>query len=142
MTPTLAGRIQTRIFLVVVVGIPWTLIIGPPLAAAAGVSAGDMYAIGFTALLWVAVAGIGWDLLYQALQQLRWEKDWPTLFGLVTVVNEGLVVFLLLLAGFGSVPVGAFVALFLTTWLLIWLVANGPMRVVFLRWRYRGGRLG
>ena len=26
-------------------------------------------------------------------------------------------------------------------WFVVWLVANGPMRVPFLRWRFRGGRL-
>ena len=30
---------------------------------------------------------------------------------------------------------------FITTWLVIWLVVNGPMRVPFIRWRFNGGRL-
>lgn len=145
LTPTLAGRIQTRLFLVVVIGIPWTIIAAPPIAAASGVSVGDMYAVGFAALLWVGVIGIGWELVYHALQQLRWEKDWPTFFGLVTGLPEGLLILLLLAAGapadLGPIPVFPYIALFGTTWVLIWLVANGPMRLVFIRWRYRGGRL-
>ena len=38
-------------------------------------------------------------------------------------------------------PTGVFLVQFLTTWLLVWLVANGPMRVPFVHWRFRGGRL-
>ena len=35
----------------------------------------------------------------------------------------------------------AFAVHFGAVWLAVWLVANGPMRVPFLRWRFRGGRL-
>ena len=75
-----------------------------------------------------------------------WEKDWPTGFALLTVINEGLLVWLLLylqvVPGIdGPVPTGAFVILFLSTWILAWLMASGPMRVPFIHWRFRGGRL-
>lgn len=146
MTPTLFGRIQTRLFLVATVGVVWILIVGPivrPLTDDAGL--GDVYSLGLAALVLVAVVGIVWELAYHGLQQLRWEKDWPTLFGLLTGINEGIVVYLLLDAGLpwdvGEVPGTAYVVMFATTWVLIWLAANGPMRVVNLRWRFRGGRL-
>lgn len=141
MTPTLVGRIQTRIFLVLVIGIPWTLLIGPVLPRPEGASLGDLYEVLLTAVIVVAVAGIAWELLYQWLQQYRWEKDWPTLFGLITGVPEGISTYLILLAFGFDVDTGAFLIQFITLWLLVWLVANGPMRVVFLRWRFRGGRL-
>ena len=64
---------------------------------------------------------------------------------MLTGITEGIVVYLLLSAGIpwdvGDVPVDAFLVHFITTWIVIWLVANGPMRVVFIRWRYRGGQL-
>ncbi len=146
MTPTLFGRIQTRLFLVVTVGVVWTLLIGPLLVTLVdGADLGDVYRLAFGALVLVAVVGIGWELLYHALQQFRWEKDWPTLFGLVTGLPEAIVVYLLLRQdlpwSLGSVPVDAFTVHFASTWIVIWLTANGPMRVVFLRWRFRGGRL-
>ena len=146
MTPTLLGRIQTRLFLLATVGVVWTLIIGPFLKLFMDESTlGDVYRLAFGALVLVAVVGIGWELLYHGLQQFRWEKDWPTLFGLLTGINEGIVVALLLGAGLpwdvGEVPMTAFTIHFATTWILVWLVANGPMRVVSLRWRFRGGRL-
>ena len=41
-----------------------------------------------------------------------------------------------------TVPPGwAFATHFAVVWVVVWLVANGPMRVPFLRWRFRGGRL-
>ncbi len=147
MTPTLSGRIQTRLFLVATVAALWTLLIGPALVPLAGdgASISDVYRLAFGALVLVAVVGIVWELLYHLVQQYRWEKDWPTLFGLVTGLPEGIVVLALLSAGLpwdvGDVPTGAFILHFATTWLVIWLVANGPMRVLFIRWRFRGGQL-
>jgi hypothetical protein len=38
-------------------------------------------------------------------------------------------------------PLAAYAAHFGSVWLSVWLVANGPMRVPFLRWRLQGGRL-
>ena len=34
----------------------------------------------------------------------------------------------------------AFLIQFILVWLAVWLVANGPMRVPFIRWRFHGGR--
>lgn len=142
MTPTLFGRIQTRIFLVAVIGSIWTLII-TPLLPGEGVD----YAMTFAILLVVGVAGVLWEFVYHGLQQFRWEKDWPTILGLVTGINEGVLVWFLVDAGVapgiagGSVPLSTFLWHFATTWLVIFLYVNGPMRVPFLRWRFRGGRL-
>jgi len=142
--PTLGGRIQTRLALLAVVGGLVTLIIGPFLPGSAPLSA--VYRNNFLILITVAVLGIGWECVYQFLMQWRWEKDWPTLFGLATLVPEGLLVWLLLRAGAiggikGKVPPDAFVTDFLAVWISVWLVANGPMRVPFIRWRFHGGRL-
>lgn len=141
MTPTLAGRIQTRIFLLVVIGVPWTLLIGWALPRPPGATVGDAYRVLLAAVAVVIVVGILWELVYHGIQQYRWERDWPTLFGLVTIVNEGITTYLVLrLLGF-DVDVAAFLIQFITLWLLVWLAANGPMRVVFIRWRFRGGRI-
>jgi hypothetical protein len=143
--PTLGGRIQTRLILLAVIGGLVTLIIGPVLPVSAPL--GTVYKYNFIILAAVAVIGIAWEFLYHFLMQWRWEKDWPTLFGLLTAVNEGLLVWLLLRAGAipgipaGAVPTDAFVIDFLAVWISVWLVANGPMRVPFIRWRFHGGRL-
>lgn len=144
MVPTLLGRVQTRLFLLAVIGGALTALITPvlPLTGPAGLR----YQATFIVLASVAIVGIGWELVYHVLMQWRWEKDWPTLFGLVTLVPEGLAIWALahwqILPGLpGPVPTGAFVIHFVVVWLAVWLVANGPMRVPFIHWRFRGGRL-
>ena len=144
MLPTLAGRIQTRVALLAVIGGLVTALICPVLPVSAPLA--DRYQNGFAVLAAVAVLGVGWEFLYHFLMQWRWEKDWPTLFGLVTLAPEGLLLWLLLGAGVvpgitGTVTAPAFAVQFLAVWLAVWLVANGPMRVPFIRWRFRGGRL-
>ncbi len=142
MLPTLNGRIQTRIFLLAVVGSIWTLLVTPVLPT--GASLGASYGATFSVLLVVLVLGVLWELLYHGIQQFRWEKDWPTLFGLLTAVPEGLLVWFLFAGGalwIDSLSGPAFVIHFVSTWLIVWLVANGPMRVPFIHWRINGGRL-
>ncbi|TKV61492.1 hypothetical protein FDO65_07940 [Nakamurella flava] len=144
MVPTLYGRIQTRIVLTAIIGGLWTLLITPILPT--GAPLGASYRATFLVLAWVIVLGIAWEFLYHFLQQFRWEKDWPTLFGLLTAINEGVVLWLLVKAGVlpglsAGVPFSAFLIQFLTTWVVVWLWANGPMRIFFPHWRFRGGRL-
>ncbi len=140
MLPTLNGRIQTRIFMLATLGALITLVLTPVLP-------GDPdYQTTFIILATVLVLGIGWELIYHVIQQFRWEKDWPTLFGFITCVNEGALVWLLLelevVPGIdGEVPLSAFLIDFLVIWMAIWIAVNGPMRVPFIRWRFFGGRL-
>jgi hypothetical protein len=143
VVPTLYGRIQTRIVLTAVIGGLWTLLIG--LVLPTGLPLGQTYRAAFLVLITVLVVGIVWEFVYHALQQFRWEKDWPTLFGFVLFVPEGIVVWALVSGGLvpglpDGVPFGAFLLQFLTTWLVIWLVSNGPVQIFFPRWRFRGGR--
>ncbi len=143
MVPTLAGRIQTRIFTLVVVGSIWLLIITPALPQDAPLN--EMYQATFLVLGMVIVLGIGWEFIYHGLQQFRWEKDWPALFGLLTGINEGILVWVLLawvIPDSLVKPNGAsFVIAFATVWLVVWMFVNGPMRVPFIHWRFRGGRI-
>jgi hypothetical protein len=144
MVPTFNGRIQTRIFLLGVIGSLWTLVITPALPPA-GASLSDKYRATFTVLAVVIVVGLLWECLYHLLQQFRWEKDWPALFGLLTGINEGIVAWLIVsnvdLPGDPTIDGTAFVIHFSSVWLVCWMFVNGPMRVPFLRWRFRGGRL-
>lgn len=140
MTPTLIGRIQSRLVVVLLVGLVWTILITPFLPAG-GAPLGSVYGMTFRAVIYTAVVGaIIWEPLYHWIQQYRWEKDWPTGLGLITAIPEGVVV-LAMLQNSGPVPGGAFVIHFATTWLLVWFVVNGPIRALLPRWRFRGGRL-
>jgi hypothetical protein len=144
MVPTLSGRIQTRIFLLATVGVLVTALITPVLPVDA--SLGTKYRTTFLVLAAVCVVGVVWELIYHFLMQFRWEKDWPSGFGLLTAINEGLVIWLLLRAGAipgidTAPPTSAFLIQFVLVWVAVWLVANGPMRVPFIRWRFHGGRM-
>lgn len=138
MIPTLAGRVQTRLFVLATVGAVLTALV----TAVLPMSFADAYLV----LLAVAVVGVGWELLYHLLMQFRWDKDWPTLFGLLTAVPEGLLMWVLLDLGLvpgvgGPVASWAFAIMFGVVWLGQWSFVNGPMRVLFVQWRLRGGRL-
>lgn len=140
MTPTFIGRIQTRLLLLATVGVAWT-ILSSPFLPTGDASLGEVYTATFRSLAIVALMGaMIWEPLYHGLQQLRWEKDWPTGIGLVTGLTEGVITYLVL-ASTMSVSGAAFFIHFLTTWVLVWASVHGPLRVVLLRWRYRGGRV-
>ena len=142
MTPTIGGRLQTRIFLIAVIGSLWTAAIGPFLPRPEGASLGDIYAATFQVLAIVGVIGLAWEVLYHALQQLRWEKDWPTFFGFLEGIPEGVAAWFLAQALVTpEPPLSTFLVHFITTWIVTWLWANGPMRVLFIRWRFIGGRI-
>ncbi|GGS55909.1 hypothetical protein GCM10010156_13070 [Planobispora rosea] len=144
MVPTLIGRIQTRLFLLATVGVVMTLLV-MPLVPGTGAPLGDRYVTGLLVLVAVGALGIGWELLYHFLMQFRWEKDWPTSFGLLTLVPEGLLLYFLLRSGavdfIDPISPATFWTHFTVVWVSMWLVANGPMRVPFIRWRFRGGRI-
>jgi hypothetical protein len=152
MLPTLNGRIQSRIFFLATIGSFWTFIMASILPAN-GASHSIRYQDAFVVLLWTTIFGIGWECVYHFLMQWRWEKDWPTFFGLITLVNEGLLVYFLAdrgdlpgiygrgFADSGLVPAHFFWPLFIVVWIMVWLWVNGPMRVFNIHWRFFGGRL-
>lgn len=145
MTPTLWGRWQTRFLLLGTVGGLVTLIFG------------YIFANFVTPLLllgYVLGVGFGWDILYNYLQMFRWDRDWPPPFQLAAGIGEGVFLWLLVKAtffwqilGWNSLPglnpaqitVGMFVAHYATVWLTTFLASQGPLRVIFPRWRFRGG---
>ena len=59
----------------------------------------DKYAAMFGVLLIVGVVGVAWELLYHLLQQWRWDKDWPTLLGLLLGIPEGALAFVVARSG-------------------------------------------
>jgi hypothetical protein len=143
MVPTLPGRIQTRIFLLATAGVIVTAWLTPLLPLPGPLSAS--YKITYIILASVLVVGIVWELLYHLLMQWRWEKDWPSLFGLVTGVPEGVLIWILLatraVPGISKTPpLPVYLIDFIVVWLCVWLVSQGPLRVPFIRWRFLGGR--
>jgi len=146
MIPTLLGRWQTRLFLLGTAGVLLTFGFGFLFRD---------FATPFALLGYVLLFGFGWDIGYNALQSLRWDRDWPPLF----FVGGGLLEALLLwglvkaqvlwaalgLAGLPGVAPGLTLAQFAahygTVFIVTLLLMLGPMKVIFLKWRFRGGQL-
>lgn len=139
MTPTLYGRWQTRLFLLSTVGLflSWLYALG-----LFGTEPGDSY---YWVLLYVAVLGLGWDILYNYLQKFLWDHDWPGVLQLGSAILEGIV--LTLLININVLPhlssdhfdVIAFVKHYGSVWLGTYLSSWTLMRILFPRWRFRGG---
>jgi hypothetical protein len=142
VTPVLFGRIQTRLFLLATFGLVWTIILTPFLTLISSASLSQLYQATLLALVLTGVIGILWECLYHFLQQFRWEKDWPAIFILLESIPESFVVFFVLqkIVSFDVPPI-AFGLDFYTTWIVVFFAAHGPLRVPFIRWRYRGGRI-
>ena len=133
MTPTLSGRLQTRVALMVVVAVPLTLLLAllPGLTLVGGL---------LTVLIMTAL-GLGWELVYHALQQLRWDKDWPAIFALLAGVPEALALWGVLGLVGQRPSAGTFALHIGMVWMTIWAVQHGPLMVVAPAWRFHGARL-
>ncbi len=142
MTPTLMGRWQTRIFLLGTLGAIVTAIY------AIAYGEGEFWDQTFWEVLgYVALFGLGWDIVYIAIQQVKWDRDWPPFAQWLAGIWEGLVVYLVIenlgLPGIdkGSVPLDRFLLHYSSVFVVTWLWSQGPMRALFPLWRFHGGRI-
>jgi hypothetical protein len=83
MTFTLFGRWQIRVLLLATVGMLLTILM---VVRSSSSIAGQT----FLTLLYLALFGLGWDLVYHQLQRLRWDGDWNGLLQFGGAVWEGL----------------------------------------------------
>lgn len=141
MTPTLFGRWQTRLLLLATVGVLVTL---PFALGLVGPGSNSVY---FWVLAYIAIFGLGWDVLYSYIQKFRWDRDWPGAFQLLAGVWEA--VFVACGAKLGllplpvpkeQLPLGWFLAHYSVVWLAVYLTSQTLMRILFLRWRFHGGQ--
>lgn len=135
MTPTLIGRLQTRLVLAAVVGLPIALLVA---ALLDGVTArGAMAALGVITLL-----GLAWEGIYHVVQQRRWDRDWPISLALATGVPEALIAWPVLKAvGAAPASLPSYLALFVAVWLAIWAAQQGPISIFLPHWRHHGARV-
>ena len=143
MTPILFGRWQTRIFLLATVGIlvslPFALgVWSPP-------PRGEFHSEFFWVVFYVGLFGIGWDILYNFLQQYMWDRDWPGVFQFFGAIAEG--IFLGVLIKFIGLPfltqtldLRWFIIHYTLVSVIAYLLAWVVMRLLFPRWRFRGGQ--
>ncbi|MEH2457416.1 hypothetical protein [Nostoc sp.] len=141
MTPTLFGRWQTRLLLLATIGV----LVSLPFAIGwIGFSANSLY---FWLLGYVAIFGLGWDVLYDYLQKSRWDRDWPAVYQLLAGIWELMFVFCgVKLFGFLPIPLpkeelspAAFLLHYSVVWLSVFISSQSLMRIIFPRWRFRGG---
>jgi hypothetical protein len=141
----LAGRWQTRTFLLAYLGLPITFIF---------CFLYDDFTTPLILLECVWLLGGLWDVLYHFLQRWRWDRDWPPLFFALGGLAEGVLLWGLVKATFLWQALGLltipgvdpgltltqFSAHYVTVWLVTFLVMLGPLKVLFLKWRFRGGQ--
>ena len=139
MTPTLFGRWQTRLLLLATVG---SLITLPFAFGIIGSGANSVY---FLVLVYIAIFGLVWDIIYNYLQKFRWDRDWPAVYQLIAGIWEG--IFLLLfksfklpLPGLEDLVISSFIFHYSLVWLGIFAASQSLMRILFPRWRFRGGQ--
>ncbi|WP_414577617.1 hypothetical protein [Anabaena sp. CCY 9402-a] len=142
MTPTLFGRWQTRLLLLSTVGV----LVSLPFAM--GLIGGPPDSIYFWILGYVAIFGLGWDVLYNYLQKFRWDRDWPAAYQLLAGIWELVFVFCgVKIFGFlpapipkDSIDLDAFVLHYSVVWLSVFIASQSIMRILFPRSRFRGGQ--
>lgn len=140
MTPTLIGRWQTRIFMFSTVGVLCSL---PFYLGVIGNHNSDP--VFFLILLYLGIFGLAWDLLYDFWQKFLWDHDWPGIFQFFTAIAEG--IFLATIVKTVGVPLiepqnfdlWLFVQHYVLVWVAIYLCSWVIMRLLFPRWRFRGG---
>lgn len=147
MIPTLAGRLQTRIFLFLFIGLPITLGFGY-------VQAGwqwDWPTIQIFVWFLCTITGLGLllDPVYIFAQTTRWDRDWPFAYQFFFSWAEFATVFFVARAGLiPFLPEAAFQSLgtalshFTLVFIPSFLALLGPLQVLFIRWRFKGGQLG
>ncbi|GAB4379313.1 MAG: hypothetical protein Kow00121_33210 [Elainellaceae cyanobacterium] len=135
MTPTLLGRWQTRILLFATVGL---------LVCLPFFFLNDRNPIFFVILAYLAGFGLGWDVLYNYFQQHRWDHDWPAALQLLAGIWEAIFFVALFklvpLPGVAQdMPIALFALHYSLVWLSIFVVSQSLMRIIFPRWRFKGG---
>lgn len=139
MTPTLFGRWQTRILLLATVGVFVTL---PFYLGIIGYGYNPVF---FWILGYVGLFGLFWDILYSYLQKFRWDRDWPGALQLIAGIWEAIFV----LCGVkvfglpkvtGDLPLIWFSIHYSLVWLSVYITSQTLMRILFPRWRFKGGQ--
>jgi hypothetical protein len=136
MTPTLFGRWQTRLLLLFTVGV----LVSIPFAI--GLIASSPGIVYFEILAYVAICGLAWDIIYDKLQKYRWDRDWPAIYQLFAGIWEMVFIWFVihLLPISEEVPPGIFLIHYSTVWIAVFTASQTLMRIIFPRWRFRGGQ--
>ncbi len=142
MTPTLKGRIQTRIALLLLIGLPVGFCFG----------LGMQRVTLALALLGLALLiGVLLDPFYAYLQARRWDGDWPPLLMLIAGCLEGSMIWLVLeviaagqmqpFSPFLAISARQFLLMYSTIWFVMFIANLGILNIFFPYRRFKGGKL-
>ena len=131
MTPTLTGRWQTRLLLMSTLGLLitaiWTIV---------SVS----FATIIYWLVWL-IAGLLLDIIYTRLQKLRWNRDWPPLLQILQgLLESAIIIAVFFVARFPVITLASTLAYIACMWLTMFIMTQGPMYILFPKWRFQGQR--
>lgn len=148
MTPTLLGRWQTRLWLMIFIGGFFTIVYWGILGTAGVIPANDFTL--FWVLAIVLFLGLIWDMPYMWVLRFRWDHDWPAIFQLFSGIWEWLVIWglgLLFFEAISFIQVGpgtwwVFHSHYWLVWLTTFVASQGFLRILNPRWRFRGGQFG
>jgi len=148
MTPVLLGRWETRLFLLGTFGALVTAIFYFTHDGGSGF---------WRVLFWIAAFGLAWDVLYIALQQFKWDRDWPPVFQWAAGAWEGIFLyFFIRWIGLDigvddlNIPKGAlngdvltdrFIPHYTAVFVVTWVWSQTLMRALFPMWKFHGGRI-
>lgn len=146
MTPTLLGRIQTRLLLFLFVGLPITAVFSLLWFE-------ELDARPFGVLVLILLIGLALDPLWIFVQRLRWDRDFPFAFQALAMWLEfGIALSLIsldvvpLLSEVDALPdeeaVWGTVIHFTLVFIASFLALLGLLQIFLVRWRYKGGELG
>ena len=155
MTPTLLGRIQTRILLFIVFGLPITLLFSIYLSDWVVPPTNVMP---FLVLATLLIVGLILDPVYIYLQRFRWDHDWPFAFQFFFSIIEFLIVLLIVWTDIlpylpasyivdtsGQLNWNAiltFTSHFLLVFIPSFISLLGFVQIFMVRWRFKGGEWG
>jgi hypothetical protein len=151
MTPTFAGRWQTRILLFLFIGLPITVLYAFWFEDGDWRRVVDSPFLVFLCTLFVV--GMILDPLYYWVMLFRWDRDWPFAFQFAVMIMEFLIV--VALVWFDLLPFLPSSVVFATDeshwWVLLhftivfipsFLALLAVFQVFMIRWRFKGGEWG
>ena len=123
MTPSLLGRIQTRLFLNIVVGLPIALFF----------SAVNL-------LFVMSIFGVGWDAIYMFFQNKRFDRDWPPILMFTAGLIEWIFPWVIVILIFPQ-SADQLIVMYWLIWILSFAMQLGPLNVLFPKRRFKSGRI-
>jgi hypothetical protein len=99
-------------------------------------------------LLAIAVLGCLWDIVYNQLQTVRWDHDWPATLQVGAGIWEAfffyvpfryLISNILKIGWLIGIPFDKFLLHYACIWLAVFTASQTLMRIIFPRWRFHGG---